>query len=280
MALRETLGAKLAPIFFRLALGATFIYAGHGKLFVKVPCTPDQLAVLANMGVSGAVTAVRPAAAPTNGAPTQTTPPPSTPRTNEPANPLPEPTKPAGHPGGALASTSTVTGRTFTPADFESNADLPMLYQVAITLHNYSTDPAVRADGSKPMRLWPSSLGQGTWPVRLAWAVVLTEFVGGCLVLIGFLSRLAALGLAGVMLGALWLATIGPAIHAPTSFLGFLPKLSSFEGWHSFMLQLCALACAVGVACIGAGWLSVDGFVFGSSRSGSRGGDGGGGDDE
>ncbi|MGD9693232.1 MAG: DoxX family protein [Phycisphaerales bacterium] len=269
MPLRETLAFKVAPLFLRLALGATFIYAGHAKIFVKMPCNPDQLSTLANMGVSGAIAAATPSTSTPPPTPTPTTP--ANPRNNDPANPLPEPsTPPSNNPSSsALVASSSVTGRLYTPADFESDANLPMLYQLALTLRTNSQTPVPDANGNTPIRLWPASLGQDAWPVRFAWAVAITELAGGCLVLIGFLSRLSALALAGVMLGALWLATIGPAINAPKAFLAFLPQLSSFEGWHSLMLQLSAFACAIAVACLGAGWLSVDSFVFGSSRSSS-----------
>ncbi len=261
MGLRQTAGLRLAPVLFRLALGVTFIWAGHGKVLTKSAYSPDDLAALANMGVSAAVAAARPSAeTATPPAAPSTTPP----KSSDPDAPLPEPAKPSS---SALASTSSVAGRRFTPAEFDANVNLAGLYRVALLLRSSAADPAEREDGSRPMRLWPKTLGESAWPARLAWAVALTELIAGSLVLVGFMAQFAALGLVGVMLGALWLATIGPAINAPKQFLFLLPELSAFQAWQSFALQMCALACAFGVACIGAGWLSVDSFVFGGSRS-------------
>lgn len=268
----ETLGHRVAPVLFRLALGATFIWAGHGKVLTKSSYTPDDLAALANMGVSAAIAAARPGvAAP---APTPSTNPPASPapaKSGDPSAPLPEP---ASSPGGALVASTTIGGRHFTGADFDAGANLAGLYRVALLLRNAAADPTPREDGSRPMRLWPSAIGEGAWPARLAWAVAITELVGGCLILVGFLARMAAIGVFGVMLGALWLATLGPAINAPKSFLVVLPDLAAFQAWQSFALQMCALACAFGVFTLGAGWLSVDGFVFGGRSSSAPSNDG------
>lgn len=264
MGLRDTLGLKLAPVMFRLALGATFIWAGHGKVLTKSTFTPDDLAALANMGVSAAVAAAHPA----TGATTPVTPPAATPpKSGDPSAPLPEPPAPSG---GALAAASSVVGRHYSSVDFDSALNLAGLYRIALLIRSSAADPVAREDGRRPIRLWPKAIGNGQWPARLAWAVALTELVGGALVLVGFLARIASLGLVGVMLGALWLATLGPAINAPKSFLIILPELSAFQAWQSFALQMCALACAFGVATLGAGWLSVDAFVFGGSRSSSE----------
>ena len=73
----------------------------------------------------------------------------------------------------------------------------------------------------------------------------LLEFFGGLALIIGLLTRLAALGLAFDMLGAILL------VHAARGF--FLPSGAEF------VLMLCASAFAIALA--GPGALSVDGMI-------------------
>ena len=75
--------------------------------------------------------------------------------------------------------------------------------------------------------------------------VALTEFFGGVALLIGLLTRLAAVGTAAVMLGAIFTAHIQAGFFAP--------------GGYEFPLMLLATSIALAVA--GAGPLSVDALV-------------------
>lgn len=87
-------------------------------------------------------------------------------------------------------------------------------------------------------------------PGLLGPLVALVEFFGGIALIIGLLSRLAALGVAFVMLGALLL------VHLAAGF--FLPA------GYEFVLML--LASALGIVLAGPGSLSVDGAI--ASRKG------------
>jgi putative oxidoreductase len=94
----------------------------------------------------------------------------------------------------------------------------------------------------------------------LAWAVAITELAGGLCLLLGLLTRLAAFGIAGVMLGAMWLTQIGPAIQSGKTTLGFLPDYGAFDGmkWEPLMFQFALCAAALALAFLGPGRLSLD----------------------
>jgi putative oxidoreductase len=118
------------------------------------------------------------------------------------------------------------------------------------------------------MRLWPYGLGQGRWPVYQAYAVAFTELVGGACLLIGLMTRLWSVVLAGVMLGAIWLTEIGPSIQMGDAVLGFLPNRAALAPgeWQRLMLQLSLLMSSFALAFLGAGRASLDYMLFGPPR--------------
>ena len=139
-AMRTCLTNNLTPLLLRLALGLTFLWAGWGKVWVKVDFAPDALAQLANMGVDRARDAASRAPAPS--LPDAQTPPPNTGSVSLVQN-------------GAAPSTP---GRVYTAADFAGPAQLPGLYGLALFLQGSAT-------GDKP--ILPASVGRDAWPVRL-----------------------------------------------------------------------------------------------------------------
>ena len=53
MLFRDRMALGVSPLFIRVALAATFLWAGAGKLFFKdMEVQGEQAAILANMGVS------------------------------------------------------------------------------------------------------------------------------------------------------------------------------------------------------------------------------------
>jgi len=256
-AFRRSLSMNLAPLVLRLALGATFVWAGWPKVMVKDPFPPEALATLANMGVDAAQrAAIGAPAAPNEG--------------KAPAGALPEPSSAAEGPTVILAQQAAAPGRVYTPADFAGPIDLPRLYQVALALRQQSA-------GDKP--LWPAALGGDPWAVRLAYAVAWTELLAGAFVLVGLFTPLSAFALAFVMGVAMWLTQIGPAtLGGGPSFLGFLPPLEKFAynpaGWQSFVLQLSLFAIALSLVFSGAGAVSVDRWIFGRAKGDGSAGDG------
>lgn len=86
-------------------------------------------------------------------------------------------------------------------------------------------------------------LGQVGLPAWLAWPIILAELLGGAAILLGIYSRLAALALVPVLLGAL-------AIHAPNGWVFNAPN----GGWeYPAVLTLIAVVHAL----VGAGALAL-----------------------
>lgn len=160
---------------------------------------------------------------------------------------------------GVTPKTATVQGATGTPAPAEADSlEVSNAYLLALMLKN----AAKPAEGAA-MALWPQRLSGGRWPVYSAYACVLTELVGGALVLLGALTRVSALGIATVMATAMWLTQIGPAVASGKTKLGFLPDIPIFgPGWDHLMLQFCLFSVAMALVWLGAGCLGLDRVLF------------------
>ena len=279
--LRDRVGLNVPPLFLRLALGVIFLWAGLGKVSQTIEVSGESAATLANMGVLGPVPAAPSATTkPEPTKPAEATPPetkPAEPKAPEAKPPTPPEPKPETKPGGGTAGRTVGSARivlvhqqpaprTFTGADFPAPVPVRSLYMLSLMLKN-AAHPGPESGGT--MSLWPARLGDGSWPVYLAWAVAITELAGGLCVLLGLLTRLAALGLAGVMIGAMWLTEIGPAIQRGHAVLGFLPDYAAFDGmkWQPLMMQFALCAAALALAFCGPGRLSLDtALLSGGSR--------------
>jgi len=291
MSWRSRLGLDLAPVLLRIALGAVFIHAGAGKLFYTMPVSGVSASKLVGMGLAEAKapatgsrglapSVLGPGEVLGPGPSEEPGPAPDADDTAEPTGPenLPPPTK-LGHRD---------------PADWGNKPDVTVVLPP-----DQQIDPEVIGELSVSRRLWlvlvmDGAAQRGQWPSALAtpdalnalaWAAALTEFIGGWLVLIGLMTRIWALGLASTMVVALWLTQIGPAMAMDSgAFLGFLPPMEMEDpsrwtsAWQTMFFQL-TLACAAGaLALVGAGWVSLDGLLFGgagrhvagTSRTGSR----------
>jgi uncharacterized membrane protein YphA (DoxX/SURF4 family) len=156
----------------------------------------------------------------------------------------------------------------YAPSEFPDEIEVPRVYGLAILLHRSAFPPVVRREGEAPSpppdAIWPKSLGRGSWPVRLAWTVALTEVVGGAFLILGLFTRVSAAAVAGTMLGAMWLTELGPAWQSGKTVLGILPDrdLFAIELWRAFFWQLSLLASGVGVALLGCGALGLDRKFF------------------
>ena len=160
--------------------------------------------------------------------------------------------------------------RVYTASEFPDEFEIPRVYSLALLIHKSAYPPAKPAapdatqSANAMMKLWPQRLAHGMWPVRLAWAVAVTEVVAGFFVLVGLLTRASALCLASTMLGALWLTEIGPAIQSGKTVLGILPDRPPFDidAWKTLLWQLSLFMSAISLAFLGSGAIGFDRKLF------------------
>ena len=284
MAMREAAAVNIAPLFLRLVLGVTFLWAGLGKVLVETPINASQATALAELGVLPSRTV---------------TPAPADPAEETDANPadseadapsddaptedaLPDPIDPAEleSPETEQSDTETIAHALTDPqirtvayaqpdAAAESDAASPgevMRLHAGITLLvKRAASPRFAESGERMNPILPSVLANRPWPVAMAWAAAVTEIGAGLLVLFGFFTRLAALSLTGTIAVAMWLTQIGPVIQDGTAMYGFLPPHKPWYDpglWATPLWQLALLGTGLALFFTGAGAVSVDRLLF------------------
>ncbi|HYE63412.1 MAG TPA: DoxX family membrane protein [Phycisphaerales bacterium] len=169
---------------------------------------------------------------------------------------------------GVTPKTATVDGVTGTPAAASSDKlEVSLAYTLALHLRKLE-----QPQGEQQITLWPKALTQDRWPVWAAYACTFTELVGGALLLIGGLTRLAAFGIATTMMTAMWLTVIGPAIASGKTHLGFLPDTEPLLGGNFMMVQFQFTLCLAAWALVflGCGALGLDNALFGRGKKPSK----------
>lgn len=273
MTLRQRLGLGFPPILLRLVLAATFIWAGTGKFFGPVTLTPDQAALLDSIhNGSLAPAPVTPPADRGGDADAETT------ASAQPTVLLVQQSQPGEEPpAGAAEPEQEPAEPTDTDTDTDTDADPD-----ADTLGDAEPAPAHRmvdmvtlmiyrnaTPNDEGKALLPGFMAGGKWPIWIANAVAVTELLGGIMILLGLLTRLWSLGIAGVMVGALWMTSIGPVVvmGAPgwPGFFEVLPAIDAFnpQAWQTWLWQASLIAGSVSLACLGSGAMSLDRLFFG-----------------
>jgi putative oxidoreductase len=97
-------------------------------------------------------------------------------------------------------------------------------------------------------------------PAPLAFLAIAAEFFGGLGLIVGFLTRIAAFGIAVTMLVAI------ATVHAP---FGFFMNWSGAQKGEGFEYHLLVLAMTAFLMIRGAGAFSVDRVIGGAQRSGA-----------
>ncbi len=273
----------LAPIPLRLVLAVTFIWAGLGKFVAPIEVQGERAALLANMGYTFPNTPTRiPTRTPTNApaqSPSKTPEKPLPPTTADPeGGDAGTPTRPTGEtpsppgssPPGLLQTEPVAGGESgagplqpsvmHTAADYPEPIRVRRLYGIALLTYAAAHPVAAEAGGTPPPPIWPEWAARGRWPIVIAWFAAITEVVAGVFVLVGLLTRLSALAIAGVMLTAMWLTELGPAIQSAQTILGFLPKHDPWDiaAWSTLLWQVALLGASVGLCFAGPGALSLD----------------------
>lgn len=151
----------------------------------------------------------------------------------------------------------------WTAADFPEPVRARRAMTIALRIHA-SAYPAPDDLGTPRRPLWPEAMAGGRAPVVLAWVVTLTELSAGVFLLLGLLTRLWAAALLGVLLGAIWLTEIGPALQAERTVLGLLPDRAAYsvDLWRNLMWQLGLLMSALALLLAGPGAGALDNTLF------------------
>src|SRR6202035_1178614 len=129
---------------------------------------------------------------------------------------------------------------------------------VALTMLRVVLGVVFFAHGSQKMLGWFGGFGfHGTMgaftnlgmPAPLAFLIICTEFFGGLGLILGLLTRIASLGVAGLMVGAIFM------VHLQYGF--FMNWMGTQKG-EGFEFHLLALAMAATLLLRGAGPFSLD----------------------
>jgi len=129
---------------------------------------------------------------------------------------------------------------------------------VALTMLRVVLGVVFFAHGAQKMLGWFGGFGfHGTMgaftqmgmPAALAFLIICTEFFGGLGLIVGLLTRIAALGIGGLMVGAIFM------VHLPNGF--FMNWMGTQKG-EGFEFHLLALAMAAALLLRGAGAFSLD----------------------
>ncbi len=298
MRFRDQVALTLPALFLRVLLATVFLWAGLAKILTTAPVGPDTAAALATLGVD-----VGPPPAPEpDPAPTPRLPEPGDAETDEPATDapteapppdaeLPDPDADSTEPpnsdadGDPAAGTLLLTawsqdedtpegdapaerqiGSTagiITASDFPEGGSVRMVEMLALVIDN-ATNPPLDADSNRADPIWPAAIGNGPWPRVHAWSVAIVEVAAGAFILLGLFTRLSALSVFTVMLGAMWLTEIGPAMQQSSTMLGFLPDhaLHDFAAWRPLWMQFSLAMSALALVFLGAGPVSIDRAIF------------------
>lgn len=133
-----------------------------------------------------------------------------------------------------------------------TDAKLPALYNIAFALE-FSGNLNAVAENSESAKQLVNSIKSYAKP--LSWAAALTEFLGGCCMILGLLTRIWALGLVGTMVTAAFL------VHWNSAGMNILdPAWQVGKGGveYTFVLGLLSLGVFFG----GPGKVSLDRLMF------------------
>ncbi|MCA9309986.1 MAG: DoxX family protein [Phycisphaerales bacterium] len=256
---------SLSHLCIRLALASFFIWTGAGKLFYSNEYSGNAAATLANMGIVEGP-----------GTPSRATPPTEapTPENQVPASP-PDPSTSEpdtqARAGEAAIIAVQASGGAWSAADFDEPVTARRVHTVTLMLKNAANQGR-----------WPGFLSSDQAIKITAFVICGVEFVGGILVLVGFFTRIASLGLVAAAAGSLVFTTILPAMAAGDTFLWILPphQLSDPDvwvgAWSPWLLRFFAFMGAVALLLGGPGKIAVDALLFPDTprERGSSSGDG------
>ena len=172
------------------------------------------------------------------------------------------PTTPAANPSSTAPTPKLMYGA----SDFPDAVRARRMH-TSVTLRILeAAEPKEPEPGQPARKIWPA-FASGSNAVMLAWVVAITDIAGGVCLLLGLLTRLWALVLAGHMAVGMWLMLIGPAIQTGNTVLGFLPRHDPWDGsfWMYPLWILALLAMNLALVFLGAGSVSLDRPLLGEA---------------
>jgi len=281
MRFRDQVALTLPALILRLTLCLNFVWAGLGKILGETTVTGADAARLHNMGISLSTPATLPTPpeAPAPARPLPETTPPQTEAQTQPETLPPSdlivpdetdtPTPPASPMALGLPAPRWIpvqnTRPVLTAADVPTEHRVQRVHGITLLLSR-AADPGLDAQSRPIPRTMPEWVGADRWPVYLAWAAAVTELLAAFMLLFGVLTRLGAIFIIGIMLQAMWLTQIGPAVVGRVdSLIGFLPKAAdpwSPAAYQTLFFQLCCLAMAKAVFLLGSGPIGFDRALF------------------
>jgi uncharacterized membrane protein YphA (DoxX/SURF4 family) len=296
MRLRDQVALTLPSLMLRLILGITFLWAGTGKLMGTFEVMGDDAARLANIGIMPTTPA--PVAAPESLIDSTTIedldePVNTSEDLSEQANEIIESIKeqldepeessddpatdpvpdPADEPKIDLdkvqLQTVQYSGTVHAGSDFPDPMEVKRVYSIALML-SQAADPGLTQDSTPIEPIMPAMFGSKPWPKVLAWAAAITELVAGIFLILGIFTRLSALSTFSVMLVAMWMTQIGPAvIQSNDAILGFIPRVDdpwSPGSYIALFWQLALAGMSAAVFFLGSGAIGIDRLIFKPSQ--------------
>jgi len=272
MSFSSAAGTAIVPTLSRLVLAAAFTFVGYNKVFTESTFDGQQAAILDSVGAE-----IQPAgdtSARADDAATTVTPVRFSPASmqEDPGQSVEEAAEDVGQELEEAARDAADAGEEVMAEIEEAAGDAAAEIEDAT--------PAT-ADGMLPpplegeytakslhkitLMLYHSDLYSAAMPspVTMAWIAGLTELIGGALVLIGFLTRLWGLALAGTMVVAFMLTSMemnGIFQTAPWEWV------TSVGQFNTAVAQLSLFVLAFGLVLTGAGPLSIDRLLFGGGH--------------
>jgi len=156
-------------------------------------------------------------------------------------------------------------GTVYAGSDFPEPMEVKQVYAIALMISK-AADPGLTQDSTPINPTLPSALASKPWPKALAWIAAITEIVAGSFLILGFLTRINALGTLSIMLVAIWMTQFGPAaIQSNDAILGFIPLNEPIWSPASYMplfWQLALAAMSISVFFLGSGAIGIDRVIF------------------
>ena len=176
---------------------------------------------------------------------------------------IPTMTKPAAPtmPGASKDTKPQPPTPQFAAYQFGQPIGLRKVYLTALKLH-YAAFPPPRS--VNPTSVVPAFMGAGMVPVYVAHTAAVVELMAGVLLLLGVYCRFWALLTGAIMLGAIFIDQVAPALRSGNTTLWLLPGPGPGQAWHELdvyrglLWQAALAAMSFCVVLIGAGAVALD----------------------